>query len=170
MVEAASVLRRITVPALAAVLERDEPAAEHTWRGSRSGGLPFATVRPDGVELQPVVQDVARHQARARDPGRAANCAAAPPTSLSQPCSTLPGWAATADLLHLVQNPVVRSAFLPAATCDARWETAHGRRPARRAGDHRAAPGRGRACVDAALVAPPSRGPLGVAGTRTWGR
>ena len=56
VVEAASVLRRVTVPALAAVLERDEAAAERAWVALRD--LPFATVRGDGLELQAVVQDV----------------------------------------------------------------------------------------------------------------
>ena len=50
VVEAASVLRRVTVPALAAVLERDEAAAELAWsRCATCRSRPFVA---DGVELQ----------------------------------------------------------------------------------------------------------------------
>jgi DNA-binding CsgD family transcriptional regulator len=113
VVEAASVLRRVTVPALAAVLERDEPAAERAWAAVRA--LPFATVRPDGVELQPVVQDVMATSLELRDPGRARDLRRRAARAALATVQQAPGWAATADLLHLVQNPVVRSGFLPPA-------------------------------------------------------
>lgn len=111
MVEAACVLRRITLPLLAAVLDRSVTAVDPAWRALRE--LPFATVRSDGVELNPVVQSAAAAALELRDPGgtrqlrrRAARVALAE-------VARAPGWPATADLLHLVQNPVVRNAFLP---------------------------------------------------------
>jgi len=113
IVEAASVLRRVTVPALAAVLERDEAAAERAWVALRD--LPFATVRPDGVELQAVVQEVTATRLELRDPGRARALRRRAARAALATVQQAPGWAATADLLHLVQNPVVRSAFLPPA-------------------------------------------------------
>lgn len=113
VVEAASVLRRITVPALAAVREQDEPAAERAWVALRD--LPFATVRPDGIELQAVVQDVTATRLELRDPGRARELRRRAARAALATVQRSPDWAATADLLHLVQNPVVRSGFLPPA-------------------------------------------------------
>src|SRR5262249_10028996 len=117
-----SVLRRITVPALAAVLERDDLAVERAWTALRD--LPFATVRPDGVELQPVVQDVTATRLELRDPGRARELRRRAARAAITTVQHAPGWAATADLLHLVQNPVVRSAFLPPAGAQHPVETA----------------------------------------------
>src|SRR5262249_46112868 len=108
-----SVLRRITVPALAAVLERDDLAVERAWTALRD--LPFATVRADGVELQAVVQEVTATRLELRDPGRARDLRRRAARAALATVQDAPGWSATADLLHLVQNPVVRSAFLPPA-------------------------------------------------------
>jgi hypothetical protein len=113
VVEAASVLRRVTVPALAAVLERNDEEVERAWVALRD--LPFATVRPDGVELKAVVQDVTATRLELRDPGRARDLRRRAARAALATVRHAPGWAATADLLHLVQNPVVRSAFLPPA-------------------------------------------------------
>lgn len=112
-VEAASLLRRVTVPTLAAVLERDVTQVEPAWRALRD--LPFASVRPDGVELQGVVQDAAATSLELRDPGRARELRRRAARAALATVQQAPGWAATADLLHLVQNPVVRNAFIPPA-------------------------------------------------------
>jgi len=122
VVEAASVLRRVTVPALAAVLEHDDAPAEQSWVALRD--LPFATVRPDGVELQAVVQDVMVTRLELRDPARARELRRRAARAALATVQQAPGWAATADLLHLVQNPVVRSAFLPPAGVQHPVETA----------------------------------------------
>jgi DNA-binding CsgD family transcriptional regulator len=122
VVEAASVLRRVTVPALAAVLERDDAAAERAWVALRD--LPFATVRSDGVELQAVVQDVTATRLELRDPGRARDLRRRAARAALATVQHAPGWASTADLLHLVQNPVVRSAFIPPAGAQHPVETA----------------------------------------------
>jgi DNA-binding CsgD family transcriptional regulator len=122
IIEAASVLRRVTVPALAAVLQRDEGAAERAWVALRD--LPFATVRHDGVELQAVVQDVTATRLELRDPGRARELRRRAARAALATVQQAPGWAATADLLHLVQNPVVRSAFVPPAGAQHPVETA----------------------------------------------
>jgi DNA-binding CsgD family transcriptional regulator len=104
------------------VLERDDAAAERAWVALRD--LPFATVRPDGVELQAVVQDVAATRLELRDPGRAAELRRRAARAALATVQQAPGWAATADLLHLVQNPVVRSGFLPPAGAQHPVETA----------------------------------------------
>jgi DNA-binding CsgD family transcriptional regulator len=122
VVEAASVLRRVTVPALAAVLERDDAAAERAWVALRD--MPFATVRPDGVELQAIVQEVTATRLELRDPGRARDLRRRAARAALATVQHAPGWAATADLLHLVQNPVVRSGFLPPAGAQHPVETA----------------------------------------------
>jgi DNA-binding CsgD family transcriptional regulator len=122
VVEAASVLRRVTVPALAAVLERNDEEVERAWVALRD--LPFATVRPDGVELKAVVQDVTATRLELRDPGRARDLRRRAARAALATVRHAPGWAATADLLHLVQNPVVRSAFLPPAGSQHPVETA----------------------------------------------
>jgi DNA-binding CsgD family transcriptional regulator len=113
VVEAASILRRVTVPELAAVLDRDEADAEQAWISLRD--LPFATVRPDGIELQAVVQDVVAARLELRDPARARDLRRRAARVAFATVETAPGWTATADLLHLVQNPIVRSAFIPPA-------------------------------------------------------
>lgn len=122
VVEAASVLRRVTVPALAAVLERDDAAATQAWVALRD--LPFTTVRPEGIELQTVVQDVTVTRLELRDPGRARALRRRAARVALATVQDAPGWASTADLLHLVQNPTVRSAFLPPAGAQHPVETA----------------------------------------------
>jgi DNA-binding CsgD family transcriptional regulator len=122
VVEVASVLRRVTLPALAAVLPRNDGAVERAWVALRD--LPFATVRPDGVELQAVVQEVTATRLELRDPGRARELRRRAARAALATVQHAPGWAATADLLYLVQNPVVRSAFLPPAGIQHPVETA----------------------------------------------
>jgi DNA-binding CsgD family transcriptional regulator len=113
VVEAASVLRRVTVPALTAVLECNEAEAQRAW--TELSDLPFTSVRPDGLELQSVVQEVTVTRLELRDAARARELRRRAARSALAGAGTTPGWGATADLLHLVQNPVVRSAFLPPA-------------------------------------------------------
>jgi DNA-binding CsgD family transcriptional regulator len=113
IVEAASVLRRVTVPGLRAVLDGDDADVPRAWEALRD--LPFTTVLRDGLELQAVVQDVTATRLELRDPGRARDLRRRAARAALAAVEQAPGWAATADLLHLVQNPVVRSAFLPPA-------------------------------------------------------
>ena len=77
-----------------------------------------------------------------RDPGRARELRRRAARAALATVQHAPGWAATADLLHLVQNPVVRSAFLPPAGAQHPVETATAADVPRCAGDHRAAPRR----------------------------
>ncbi len=110
-VEAASVLRRITMPALAAVLDTTPAELQRLWTALRD--LPFATVHPHGVDLQAVVQDVTARSLELRDASRARELRRRAARAALGTVGRAPGWAATADLLHLVQNPVVRNAFIP---------------------------------------------------------
>jgi DNA-binding CsgD family transcriptional regulator len=122
VVEAASVLRRVTVPALAAVLDRDEAAAGQAWIALHD--LPFTTVRPDGLELQAVVQGVTATRLELRDPDGARALRRRAARVALATVQHRPGWSATADLLHLVENPVVRTAFIPPAGLQHPVETA----------------------------------------------
>jgi DNA-binding CsgD family transcriptional regulator len=113
VVEFAAVLRRVTVPMLAAVLGRSEPDVGAAWRVMAS--LPFLQSLRDGLYFNPVVQDVVAGSVELRDPvGVRALRRRAAGVVLAE-VATAPGWAATADLLHLVQNPIVRDAFEPPA-------------------------------------------------------
>lgn len=122
-VEAASVLRRVTVPALAAVLERTPTDVEPTWLALRD--LPFTMVRSDGIDIQAVVQDVTARSLELRDPGRARALRRSAARSALATVTSAPGWTSTADLLHLVQNPVVRNAFIPPIGVQHPVERAH---------------------------------------------
>jgi DNA-binding CsgD family transcriptional regulator len=108
VVEAASVLRRVTEPGLHAVLDDDVDAA---WRTVRD--LPFTTVRPNGLELNGVVQEAVASRLELRAPGRTRELRRRAARTALAEAERSPGWDATADLLHLVQNPIVRNAFIP---------------------------------------------------------
>ncbi len=111
VVEAAALLRRVTLPLLAAVLNRTEAEVEPAWRAMKD--LPFVRVQLDGLELNAVVQEVAATSFELRDPVRARSLRRRAAAVALARVEGAPGWAATADLLHLVQNPVVRNGFLP---------------------------------------------------------
>lgn len=109
--EAASVLRRVTEPLLAAVLEVDDVGA--AWRVLRD--LPFTTVTAHGLEMTAVVRDVTATALELRNPRLVRELRRRAGRAALVDVEGAPGWGATADLLHLVQEPVIRSAFAPAA-------------------------------------------------------
>jgi uncharacterized protein (DUF934 family) len=110
--EAASVVRRTTEPLLAAMLEEhDASAALH-----RLLRLPFVEAGRDGLVLHDAVRDAiggflrganpVRHRAYRRAAWRELRDEVrdAGPSEL---------WRYTADMLYLIENPVVREAFFP---------------------------------------------------------
>jgi DNA-binding CsgD family transcriptional regulator len=112
VVDAACVLRRIIEPLLAAVLEGGSPlSVDQAWRAVRA--LPFVRVQPWGLEMNPVVQDVAASSLELRSPGRSRELRRKAAAAALAEVGRAPGWEATADLLHLVQSPVIRHAFAP---------------------------------------------------------
>jgi DNA-binding CsgD family transcriptional regulator len=112
VVESASVLRRVTEPLLEAVLRGEsELPIEVAWRLVRE--LPFVRVHPTGLEMNPVVQEVAATALELRSPGRTREMRRRAARAASAEIERAPGWESTADLLHLVQNPVIRNAFIP---------------------------------------------------------
>jgi hypothetical protein len=109
--EAASVVRRITRPILRAMLPDVPP---HLYEHLRA--LPLIESRPDGLMLHDAVRATIAAAFQAADPikfrdyGRAAwrqlrgELRRAGPPDL---------WRYTADLIYLIENPVVREAFFP---------------------------------------------------------
>jgi hypothetical protein len=113
----ASILRRITEPLLAAAIDAvglsDDLGIDAAWRTLRD--LPVTTVTMNGLELSAVVRDVAAAGVELRDPALARSVRRRVATVALGELESSPGWAATADLLHLVQNPIIRNAFQPPA-------------------------------------------------------
>ncbi len=107
--EAASVLRRVTLPLLAAVL--DEPNAEQAWQTLRE--LPFTLTTAVGVELSGLAAPVLLEALELRDPVRVRTLRTRAARVILASLAHGPDWASTADLLHLVQNPLIRNAYAP---------------------------------------------------------
>ena len=110
--EAASVVRRSTRSLLAAML----PDTDADELLARLRSLPFVETRPDGLVVHQAVQGAVDRSLRASDPVRyrdlrraawrqlRAEVRHAPPSQL---------WRYTADMLYLIENPVLREAFFP---------------------------------------------------------
>jgi hypothetical protein len=112
--EAASVVRRATEPLLAAMLEEDGAEALR-----RLLDLPFVDAGRDGLVVHEAVRDAIAGFLHGTNPGRyrayrraawrqlRSEAREATPTEL---------WRYTADMLYLIDNPVVREAFFPSGT------------------------------------------------------
>jgi DNA-binding CsgD family transcriptional regulator len=107
--EAAAVLRRTTLPLLAAVV--DQPDVEQAWMILR--GLPFTVTTAAGVELSGLAAPVLLEAVELRDPGRVRTLRTRAARAILDSLGHGPDWDSTADLLHLVQNPLIRNAFAP---------------------------------------------------------
>ncbi|WP_433026938.1 LuxR C-terminal-related transcriptional regulator [Actinomycetospora sp. CA-053990] len=118
--EAASTSRRITEPLLRALLHDDadgETDAERARAAFESlRRLPFVESAPDGLVMHDVVRDTVGHELGVRDPERrrryrrrAARFLAARPSARDDL------WERTADLMFLIDNPVVRDACFPSS-------------------------------------------------------
>jgi hypothetical protein len=110
--EAASVLRRATIPLLGAILP-DAPAEEGF---ERLGALPFVEMARDGLVIHEAVREAIAARLRAVDPARHRRYRRAAWRALRMdvPQATSSElWRYTADMLYLFSNPVVREAFFP---------------------------------------------------------
>ncbi len=115
--EAASVIRRVTVPLLHAMLPNDPPqdALE------RMRALPFIEQCQDGLEMHDAVRDAIAANLRAADPNRYRGYQRAAYHQLTaelRSASQTDYWRYTADLMYLLENPVVREAFFPSGAND----------------------------------------------------
>jgi hypothetical protein len=111
-VEAAAVVRTVTAPLLGAMLPDVAPSDVY----ERLRVLPLMRLARDGLQLHDSVRDAIALELRSSDPQRhlalrrvcwshlMCELRAAPSSEL---------WRCTADLLYLLDNPVVREAFFP---------------------------------------------------------
>ncbi len=107
-----SLLRRITIPLLEALFP-ETPAQESYERLSF---LPFIEATRDGLMLHDAVRSALARSLKARDPVACREFRTAAWTRLSRDLSRAADpelWRYTADLLYLLENPVVREAFFP---------------------------------------------------------
>jgi hypothetical protein len=109
--DASSVVRRITRSILAAML-RDMPADLF----ERLRALPLIESRPDGLMLHEAVRGSIAAALRATDPSAYREYRRAAWRQLRgevRTAGTPELWRYTADLIYLIENPVVREAFFP---------------------------------------------------------
>lgn len=121
VVEAASTVRRITEPMLAAMLEAPAREAFDVLRA-----LPITRQTSDGLLLHDVVRDTVGHDLRMRDPDRhrAYRRRAVAHLTADRPGAGTDPWQQTADLMFLIENPVLRDACFPSARPSHRVEPA----------------------------------------------
>ena len=110
-VEAAAILRRVTRPLLTAVLDRAGQDVDSAWRTLRE--LPFTSTTRVGLELDPLARNVIAGGLEIREPGFVADVRRRAAEVALRDAGTGRSWEATADLLYLVQNPVIRDSYLP---------------------------------------------------------
>lgn len=110
--DAASVLRRVTLSLLQAML----PDAAPQGAFERLQALPFVESEHDGLRLHDLVRQAIATSLRAVDPDRyqAYRRSAWRQLSTESRRTGLPDlWRYTADLLYIIENPVIREAFFP---------------------------------------------------------
>lgn len=110
-VEAAAILRRVTRPLLTAVLDPPGQDVNAAWRTLRE--LPFTSMTRVGLELDPLARNVIAGGLEIREPGYVADVRRRAAEAALRDAGTGRSWDATADLLNLVQNPVIRDSYLP---------------------------------------------------------
>jgi Transcriptional regulatory protein, C terminal len=111
-IEAASVVRRTTEPLLAAMLETTDasPALQ------RLLGLPFVEAGRDGLVVHEAVRDAIGGFLRGTNPVRHRRYRRAAWRELRdevRDATPAELWRYTADMLYLIENPVIREAFFP---------------------------------------------------------
>jgi hypothetical protein len=110
--DAAAVVRRPTMSLLAAMLPDDAPRDAF----DRLLGLPFVELSDDGLVLHDTVRETVAAHLRASDPDRSRRYRAAAWRQLRAEVTRASAhelWRYTADLLYILQNPIVREAFFP---------------------------------------------------------
>ena len=113
--EAASVVRRVTEPVLAAMLEESDGGALLR----RLLDAPFVAVGRDGLIVHEAVRDAVAGFLRGTNPTRYRRYRRAAWRELRaemREAGPAELWRYTADMLYLIDNPVVREAFFPSGT------------------------------------------------------
>lgn len=112
VLDAASVIRRATLSLLQAMLP--ETAPQDAFERLRA--LPFVENEQDGLHLHDLVRESIAASLQAVDPSRYQNYRRSAWRQLSAELGKAGRphlWRYTADLLYLIENPVVREAFFP---------------------------------------------------------
>jgi NACHT domain len=115
--EAATVVRRVTVSLLAAMLPDVPP--EVTFERLRR--LPFTELTRDGLMVHETMQQTIAATVRAADPVRYRHYRRTAWRQLRaelREAGTPELWRYTADMLYLIENPIVREAFFPTGAAD----------------------------------------------------
>jgi hypothetical protein len=110
--DAASVLRRTTLSLLGATLPGVEPGLAF----ERLRDLPFVESEQDGLHIHDLVRQAIALSLRAADPSRYQEYRRAAWRLLSaemRRAGPAQFWRYTADMLYIIENPVVREAFFP---------------------------------------------------------
>ena len=121
--DAASVVRRTTLTLLEAMLPDDDPA--ELFAALRA--LPFVELGAEGLVVHDTVRVAASALLQASDPARHRAHRRAAWTRLRAELRTAGRpdlWRYTADMLYLVENPIVRNAFFPSGSDDLTIEPA----------------------------------------------
>ena len=122
--EAASVVRRVTRPVLASML--DSTDVSETW--DQLQGLPIVDLQGDGLVIHDTVRDSIGGALKAADPERHRHYRQAAWQRLRSDVQDAPIedlWRYTADMLYLTENPVAREAFFPSGAQTLAVEPAH---------------------------------------------
>lgn len=123
--EACTAVRRVTVSLLRVLLPDLAPRDAY----DRLRALPFADVADDGLMIHDAVREAIAQSLRASDPcGFLGYQKAAWKQLLEETKKVGRGelWRYTADMLYLIENPVVREAFFPSGTHSLAVEPARG--------------------------------------------
>jgi hypothetical protein len=126
--DAASALRRVTLSLLSALLPEAPPQAAF----ERLAALPFVELGREGLVVHDTVREAVAALLRATDPVRWRAHRAAAWRQIRAEIEGAAGaarWASLADMIHLVDEPLVREAFFPSSIQHHAVETA---RPADR--------------------------------------
>ena len=111
-VEAAAAVRRLTQPLLDAVLEREvEPSLV-----DELAALPLIEVRDDGLSLHPTVHTALARWLHSVDPNRFSEIRRKAWCALDRDRGVVSAddwWGHTADVIYLIEDPIVREAFFP---------------------------------------------------------
>ncbi|MEX1057393.1 MAG: winged helix-turn-helix domain-containing protein [Natronospirillum sp.] len=113
--EACTVVRRVTISLLRALLPSLAPRDVY----DRLRGLPFVDPADDGLLIHDAVREAIAHSLRARDPSGFLGYQKAAWQQLldeTRAAGRAELWRYTADMLYLIENPVVREAFFPSGT------------------------------------------------------
>ncbi|MCA9003283.1 MAG: hypothetical protein KDB61_15275, partial [Planctomycetes bacterium] len=113
-IEATSTVRRVTQPILSAMLERPISSEEY----DHLSASPIIEVHGDGLSLHRSVRTVIADWLRSADPYRFSHYRRAAWEILRSSSHAMverDHWRHTADLIYLIDDPVIREAFFPSA-------------------------------------------------------